>query len=311
MSNVLSIDKVLLKFRLVHGDKYDYSKFIYKNIDYKSIIICKEHGEFSMSAYKHMNRKQGCKKCSIKNRKSSSLSNEEFIKRCKIIHNNKYDYSLVNYVNSKSIIQIICPIHGSFFQNSRTHLNGSGCSACIDNRNIKSSKSLINILSKEYEYPLIDEEFKKLTSKITVYCKKHNKTSIKSIQKLLHKNSYCNECSKEKTLYSGYKLKTWLNYCNSKSIKVAYVYLIKLFNENEEFYKIGLTSKKDLNCRYNSNFLMPYNYKIIDIKEYSPEEAYKKEKELLRLNKIKSNCYKPLINFRGKYETFKNIIIWN
>lgn len=309
MSKKFTQQEIINKFISIHGDKYDYSKFIYNNIDEKSTIICRVHGEFLMSAYKHLHRKQGCKKCNNVNK--NNLTQKEFLKRCSIKHDNFYDYSKVKYYNSKSLIEIICPIHGSFFQNSRTHLNGSGCSACIDNRNIKSSKSLFNILSKEYEYPLIDKEFKKLTSKITVYCKKHNKTSIKSIQKLLHKNSYCNECSKEKTLYSGYKLKTWLNYCNSKSIKVAYVYLIKLFNENEEFYKIGLTSKKDLNCRYNSNFLMPYNYKIIDIKEYSPEEAYKKEKELLRLNKIKSNCYKPLINFRGKYETFKNIIIWN
>lgn len=311
MSKKLKIEEVVKKFRDVHGDTYDYSKFHYTNIDTKSTIICKNHGEFLMSAYKHITRKQGCKECSKTIRKTNSLLNEEYIKRCNIIHNNKYDYSNTNYINSKTNINIICPIHGEFIQNARTHIKGSGCSDCVDYRNIKHPQDLINILSKDYEYPNINEEFKYLTSKISVYCKKHKIINKVNIQKLLHKQSYCRECTKEKAIYSGYKLSNWIKYCKNKGVDRAYVYLIKCYNENELFYKIGLTSDKDITKRYNSPFLMPYTYDIIDIIELTCSDAYSKEKELLRLNKTKENRYKPLIDFRGKYETFKNIIIWN
>jgi hypothetical protein len=37
-----------------------------------------------------------------------------FIKDANIVHNFKYDYSLVNYINSKTKVKIICSIHGVF-----------------------------------------------------------------------------------------------------------------------------------------------------------------------------------------------------
>jgi hypothetical protein len=40
----------------------------------------------------------------------------EFIKNAKNLYGNKYDYSLVNYINAKTKIKIICPEHGEFEQ---------------------------------------------------------------------------------------------------------------------------------------------------------------------------------------------------
>ena len=50
-------------------------------------------------------------------------------KACKI-HNNKYDYSLIKYVTCETKVRIICSIHGEFLQNSKNHLNGTGCPIC-------------------------------------------------------------------------------------------------------------------------------------------------------------------------------------
>ena len=47
----------------VHGDKYDYSKVVYKRRDTKVCIICPEHGEFWQTPAKHLNG-QGCPVCS-------------------------------------------------------------------------------------------------------------------------------------------------------------------------------------------------------------------------------------------------------
>lgn len=63
MSKKLTKEEFIEKARLVHGDRYDYSKFIYINCMTKGIIICKEHGEFLQTPNSHISKKQNCFKC--------------------------------------------------------------------------------------------------------------------------------------------------------------------------------------------------------------------------------------------------------
>lgn len=56
----------------------------------------------------------------------------DFLKKAKQVHGDKYDYSKVEYVNSKTKICIICPIHGEFWQRPNDHLNGHGCPNCVN-----------------------------------------------------------------------------------------------------------------------------------------------------------------------------------
>ena len=48
---------------------------------------------------------------------SKRLTTKQFIKRAIAVHGNKYDYSLVEYVNAHTKVKIICEIHGVFEQN--------------------------------------------------------------------------------------------------------------------------------------------------------------------------------------------------
>ena len=110
----------------IHGDKYDYSNVIYKGAFEKVCIICKEHGEFWQKANNHLNG-DGCKKCyNAKKRMCLEL----FISLSKNIHGDKYDYSKVEYINSRTKVCIICPKHGEFWQTPHSHLNGRGCPVC-------------------------------------------------------------------------------------------------------------------------------------------------------------------------------------
>jgi hypothetical protein len=59
-----------------------------------------------------------------------------FINKAPTIHNNKFQYNLTNFKNSKSIITIICPDHGSFFQRVDHHLSGHGCKQCADKNRV-------------------------------------------------------------------------------------------------------------------------------------------------------------------------------
>lgn len=58
------------------------------------------------------------------------LTTEEFIRRAREVHGDKYDYSKVVYVNNRTKVCIICPIHGEFWQIPFSHLQGRGCVKC-------------------------------------------------------------------------------------------------------------------------------------------------------------------------------------
>jgi len=55
------------------------------------------------------------------------LTKEEFICKANIKHENKYDYSLVEYKNNSTKIDIICPKHGIYKSSPRNHLVGYNC----------------------------------------------------------------------------------------------------------------------------------------------------------------------------------------
>jgi hypothetical protein len=73
-------------------------------------------------------------------RTTMKLTTELFIKRCKIIHNNRYDYSLVEYKNTYTPVTIICPQHGEFQQMPKYHMYGSLCKQCADEARKESRK---------------------------------------------------------------------------------------------------------------------------------------------------------------------------
>ena len=115
--------------KAIHGDKYDYSKVNYKNNKTKVCIICPEHGEFWQNPYNHKIG-QGCPLCARIKNKNPRLSTNEWIKRAKAIHGNRYDYSETKYTGYAKKLKIICPQHGEFWQLAYDHLQGKGCPKC-------------------------------------------------------------------------------------------------------------------------------------------------------------------------------------
>src|SRR5690606_27199946 len=90
-------------------------------------IRCITHGIFLQNPSQHLSGK-GCKKCA---NDAQYMTTEEFIQKCNKIHNNKYDYSLVKYEDTKQHVTIICPKHGIYLQTPFQHLyHKSGCHIC-------------------------------------------------------------------------------------------------------------------------------------------------------------------------------------
>ena len=124
-------ERFIKRAKEVHRDKYDYSKVKYKTVHTKVCVICPEHGEFWVTPANHCSthNKCGCPRC-----KGHIFNTEEFIKRAKEVHGNKYDYSKVEYSNGCTKVCIICPEHGEFWQKPGSHLNGQGCFECAKKR---------------------------------------------------------------------------------------------------------------------------------------------------------------------------------
>ena len=168
-----------------HEGKYDYTKVDYVNDRTKVCIICPnpEHGEFWQRPSNHLTG-NGCpicgiEKCSEKNRKSFSLSKEEFINRANEKHEGKYKYNKVDYVNAFTKVCIICKNHGEFWQTPNSHTRGSGCRKCANEENSKSFRSSLHEFVKKvrkvhgdkYDYSKVD--YVNDRTKVCIICLEH------------------------------------------------------------------------------------------------------------------------------------------
>ncbi|VVC05181.1 Uncharacterised protein [uncultured archaeon] len=126
-------------------------------------------------------QKHGCPKC--KNEATSErcrYTTEIFIKKAKKIHGNFYDYSKVNYVTEQIPVEIICPIHRSFWQQPNGHLMNEDCPKCENeknaSRNRKSWQLVLSQMQKKhkekYTYPNI-HSYINTNTPIEICCKTH------------------------------------------------------------------------------------------------------------------------------------------
>jgi hypothetical protein len=145
-SNVkMDLEYFILKSNKLHNYKYDYSLVEYKNNKILINIICPVHGNFKQKPKDHLLGK-GCSKCAGKN-----MNTEEFIINANKKHAYKYDYSLVNYVNAKTKVKIICPEHGEFMQTPNSHNNGKGCPICKESKGETHIRKTLNELNIDFK----------------------------------------------------------------------------------------------------------------------------------------------------------------
>ena len=175
----LTKEEFIERAKKIHGDKYDYSKVNYINASTKVCIICPEHGEFWQTAGEHF-RGSGCPKCKSEHLSEVfKMSKEEFIERAKKIHNNKYDYSKVEYVNCDTPVNIICPNHGEFKATPYNHLRGQRCPVCTnEDKSVRMADTKEEFIEKakkihgdKYDYSNV--EYKNNRTKVKIICPKH------------------------------------------------------------------------------------------------------------------------------------------
>lgn len=165
-----TIEEIREQANRIYNSKYEYLDIDRSGNKSKIIIKCSEHGIFKKYYHDHLVRNQGCPNCS----KPSKLDNHSFIKRATIIHNNKYDYSKVDYKNNNVKICIVCNVHGDFLQTPSNHLSGQNCPKCCKNIKYSINKFIEKankIHHNKYNYSLT--KYKNIKMKIKIICNEH------------------------------------------------------------------------------------------------------------------------------------------
>ncbi len=286
MARKLTTKEFVKKANIVHNNKYDYSFTDYKNGRSKVEIVCTIHGKFEQVAKEHL-RGHGCSRCGELAR---SLTQIEFIKKAKEIHNSYYSYAKSVYTNTDSVIIIICPEHGEFTQNAREHLRGKRCTACVNLKRHTTSELLERIKSVHGDvYDYSEFLFVSSRQKLKILCPKHGSFWQKPYDHL--EGNGCPSCAK-----GGFDPN-----------KSAILYYLKITtNDNTTLYKIGITNRS-----VNERFSLLELKKIEIIKQIefpNGVDAYNKEQEILK--KYSEYAYKgPKVLASGNTELFTEDVL--
>lgn len=169
-------EQFIARSKEVHGDTYDYSESHYIGSEAKITVKCKVHGEFYQTPYNHW-KGHGCKICSSTTGANGRVvGTDEFIRRARAKFGEKFDYSLVNYVNNSTNVTIVCPVHGNYAQKPVNHLaSPSGCPFCYTEGKMCDTASFIDICSKVhnniYDYSLV--QYRNNSTKVAIVCRSH------------------------------------------------------------------------------------------------------------------------------------------
>ena len=211
-------EEYIKKANKIHHNKYSYTKTDLYNRDKNGriIITCPIHGDFKQEVSSHL-QGHGCYKCAIdESRKRNTFDKDRVLTAMNFKHNDKYKYDLSNYVNSKSIIGISCPIHGVFKQEVTSHLSGCGCPKCA---HIKSNAENEII---EYVKGLVDKTEKILTNSRKIISPFELDIYVPSKKIAIEYNGLRWHSELFKT-DKEYHLKK-LEYCNSKDINLIQIF---------------------------------------------------------------------------------------
>jgi len=184
----LSTEQFIKRANDIHGNKYIYKKCVYTHsLDYV-IVTCPIHGDFSIKATNHINNKQGCAKCGLKQsgEKQRTPYNKlmEDIKRLEKYID--FDFSLipVDFKNKKQKVPIICNKHGEYRAAIRDVFRSKfcGCKKCrIDDDKHDTDIFIEQSLDKHgerYDYSLV--EYKKAHDYVKIICPEHGEFNIKA-----------------------------------------------------------------------------------------------------------------------------------
>jgi len=168
----------------VHGDAYDYSEVDYVAAKYKVKIKCIKHDRvFEMLPANHVSHEQGCPVCRRqKSADKQRKTKNEFIEESVLLHGDRFDYSLVDYLNHKTKVKIKCIKHDLIFeQRPSDHLRSKqGCPLCYKEHSSTRQRDTSEIFIEKSKlkfgnrFDYTNVEYVTAKVKVKLRCLKHD-----------------------------------------------------------------------------------------------------------------------------------------
>ena len=202
----LTTDELVKRFNIIHKNKFDYPLMICSNINSRIKIICPTHGEFKQRLSDHLYG-HGCNLCAIDKNIALKRNNlQNLINRANMIHDNSYDYSLLNdHTSMQDIVDILCPKHGMFRKSMHSHINKKrGCKYCAIDKITDTKESFMiksnKIHDNKYDYN--KSVYVNSKTKLIITCPTHGDFSQRPMDHINSKQGcpVCNESKGERKI---------------------------------------------------------------------------------------------------------------
>lgn len=209
-SRRLSVEEIKKRVSKTHGESISVDLKNYKNTRQKIEAECKVHGTFETSVA-NLIAGRGCFECSkLKSGLARRSDTRTWIKKAKLVHGTRYDYSKVNYTTVQEKVEIICKQHGPFYCRAGNHIHSKrGCPKCAKTgpktnhrtptRARVSEKEFLQRLKKSRPEINVNEaklQYKNMATKVVVQCPKHG--DFKATPSNLLNGRGCRRCAIEK-----------------------------------------------------------------------------------------------------------------
>lgn len=206
-----TLESFISDARKIHGDKYDYSKSVYKGIHSKLVITCPIHGDFEQRPNDHLHG-QGCKECGkLTSASKRRLDTESFKKKFTELYGDSYDLSEFTYSKSNVKSTAICKLHGKFSISPNNLLNGRGCPLCGNKRKSSAQTLKEQVFNERIRTIYCDSisydfnDYVNNATKMRFICKSHGE--FESLPLNVMRGHGCPICGKIK--YSASRTTKW------------------------------------------------------------------------------------------------------
>ncbi len=302
-----SKEKFIEDVEKLYGKVYETELVNYTNNKTDVKIKCSKHGIFEVRPDIFLGGK-GCPKCSKKKTKSSDK--KMFLEEVQKIHGDKNDHSETIIGNSRGKINVVCKEHGKFSVYMANYFQGQGCPKCSAiNYSLTRIKTIEEFIRQAKEVHEDSCDYTNTTYggnrvKIKAKCNIHNEY-FETYPFSHLRGARCRKClseriSKANTGKEGTCGYTRGGYVKQANGREACVYLIRCFNENEEFYKIGKTFL-DIHIRFTKSNIC-YNFEVVHFHFGEAGYIYDLENKLHK--EYKKYKYNPYEWFAGYTECF-------
>lgn len=274
-------------------EKYITSKEIYAKCDLhnKSYKTCKTYLE----------RGVGCDACMDKARKGrldKRLSNVLLEKMIRSHKHGRYTYDNFNATRKGDMVEVYCTVHNkNFLVRCSNHIRGDGYGECPDcYEESKLGKAKDDFLSKACEihgglYSYNIDEYLNCKLHISITCNNCDNVFMQTPDNHLQGKG-CPDCNS----ISVYSKSVYVENSKKRHGGLCNIYLIRCYNEVEDFYKVGITVH-NLNQRFGTDLAMPYSYQTMFFKQGKVEDIVELETEIH--HKVRAFRYAPKIQFGG------------